>query len=329
MPDSATDAAGRRNHHRPRMSNPAPKQNWTLAAAPRQAGKIAIVTGATGGLGYETALGLARQGATTILTGRNPDKGAQALSRIQREIPAAAIHFEMLDLASLSAIAQFAAEITRQYSKIDILVNNAGVMGLPKRQLTRDGFEQQIGVNYLGHFALTAHLKDALRGGRVVNVASLAHRRATLNLTDLQCEESYVPMRAYGQSKLAMLVFALELHRRAARRQWDIRAIAAHPGWARTEIIGNGIGAGAPGLKAWLIQQGFDALAQSARDGALPSLYAAMAPEAEGGAYYGPAGRGERRGPAGRAIIFPRAADPAAGSALWALSETLTGVTFG
>ncbi len=303
---------------------PVPGRDWTLADAPDQAGKLAIVTGATGGLGYETALGLARCGATTILTGRNPDKGADALSRIRREVPSATVSFEPLDLASLASVRRFA----ERRGAIDILVNNAGVMGLPNRQLTRDGFEMQIGVNYLGHFALTALLRDSLRGARVVQVASLAHQKAVLKLDDLQSERSYVPMLVYRQSKLAMLMFALELHRRSVRNGWNLTSIAAHPGWARTDIIGNGIGNGKPGLKAWLIQLGFDALAQSAADGALPMLYAAMAPEAAAGGYYGPTGRGERTGPPGPSRIFPQAADPEAGRRLWDLSGTLTGVTF-
>ena len=305
---------------------------WTTADIPPQAGRRAVVTG-TGGLGYETALGLAEHGATTILAGRNPDKGAQALARIRRDIPGAKVRFESLDLASLGSVARFAAAVTAaQGGVIDILVNNAGVMGLPQRQLTRDGLEQQIGVNYLAHFALTARLKDALcaarGGGRVVNVASLAHRRAALDLDDLQSERSYGPMRAYGQSKLAMLVFAMELQRRAERNDWNLRSIAAHPGWARTDIIGNGMGGGAPGLKQRLIAGVFGLVAQSAHDGALPSLYAAMAPDAKGGAYYGPAGWHETRGAPGLSRIFPQAADPAAASRLWALSENLTGLSF-
>ena len=216
---------------------------------------------------------------------------------------------------------------------IDLLINNAGVMALPTRQLTRDGFEQQIGVNYLAHFALTARLRDALcaaqGGGRVVNVASLAHRRAALNLDDLQSEKSYIPMRAYGQSKLAMLMFAIELQSCAERNGWKLRSMAVHPGWARTDIIGNGLGAGAPGLRERLIAGVFGLVAQSAREGALPSLYAAMAPEAQGGAYYGPTRLGETRGPPGVARIFPQAGDAAAGARLWGLSEKLTGVSFG
>jgi NAD(P)-dependent dehydrogenase (short-subunit alcohol dehydrogenase family) len=302
-----------------------PKPNWTPADAPTLIGKTAIVTGATGGLGYETALGLARQGATTILTGRNPTKGEQALSRIWREVPSAKIRFEPMDLADLASIARFAATI----GVVDVLVNNAGVMGLPTRQLTRDGFEQQIGVNALSHFVLTSRLKNALRGGRVVSVASVAHQRGVLNLDDLNAEKSYDPMRAYRQSKLAMLVFALELQRRSDHYGWGIQSMAAHPGFARTQIVGNGIGGGTPSLKAWLIEKAFNAVAQSARAGALPLLYAAMAPEAQGGAYYGPTKWGETRGAPGLARIFPQAADPDAGTGLWALSERLTGVVFG
>lgn len=303
----------------------ATRKGWTLAGAPRLDGKIAIVTGATGGLGFETALGLARQGATTILTGRNPEKGNLALDRIRQEVPSAKADFQQLDLASLASVARFAATVTA----VDILVNNAGVMGLAKRQLTEDGFEQQIGVNYLGHFALTARLQNALRGGRVVNVASLAHRRATMDLDDLQSERSYVPMRVYGRTKLAMLLFALELARRSERNGWNIRAVAAHPGWSRTDIVGNGIGGGSPGLATWLVARGFDAVAQSAADGALPQLYAAMAPDAQAGFYYGPTGWGETRGIPGPARIFPQASDRAVSARLWTLSEALTDVSFG
>jgi len=314
------------------MFGTAVKDGWTLADAPRLDGKVAIVTGATGGLGYQTALGLARQGATTILAGRNPEKGAQAIARIRREVPSGNIRFEALDLASLASTADFAASITATQNIIDILVNNAGVMGFPTRRLTRDGFEQQIGVNYLAHFALTAWLKDALcaapGGGRVVTVASVAHRRGVLDFDDLQSAKSYVPRGAYAQSKLATLVFALELQRRAERHGWNLHSMAAHPGWARTDIVTNGIGGGAPGPKARLIDKVFALVAQSAQDGALPSLYAAMAPQAKGGGYYGPTGWNETRGAPGLARIYPHAADPEAGARLWTLSETLTGATF-
>jgi NAD(P)-dependent dehydrogenase (short-subunit alcohol dehydrogenase family) len=306
------------------MDRSAVKHGWTPADAPRLDGKVAIVTGATGGLGYETALALARQGATTVLAARNPAKGAQALASIQREVPAAKVRFELLDLASLASVARFAAA---QTGAIDILVNNGAVMALPSREKTEDGFERQIGVNYLAHFALTLRLLAALKGGRVVNVASLSHRGAALDLDDFLSEKSYNPRRAYGRSKLAMLVFALELQRRSDQSGWGLTSIAAHPGWARTRIVPNGMGSGGPSLKAKLAETVFNLVAQPAREGALPILFAAMAPEATGGAYYGPTGWGETRGSPGAAKIFAQAADPQAGSRLWVLSETLTGVT--
>ena len=298
---------------------------WTLADAPRLDGKIAIVTGATGGLGYQTALGLARRGATTVVAARNPEKGDHAVRQILATVPGAQVRFAHLDLDSLASVSNFAAA---QPDRIDILVNNAAVMGLQRRALTQDGFERQIGVNYLGHFALTLRLLPALKnGGRIVNVASVAHRRAVLNLDDFQSERSYGPMRAYGQSKLAMLIFALELQRRADRFGWGLKSTAAHPGWARTEIIPNGIGGGAPGLKARIAALGFNLFAQSAADGALPILFAATAPEATGGGYYGPNGRGEIRGAPAPARVFPQAADPDAAARLWTLSERLTGIS--
>ena len=310
------------------------KHHWTPADAPRLDGKVAIVTGAAGGLGYETALVLAGRGATTILAGRDPAKGARAVEGILRDHPTAKVRFELLDLASLASTARFAATVSAgPGGVVDILVNNAAVMALPTRERTEDGFERQIGVNYLAHFALTLHLLDALRasptGGRVVSVASLAHRRGTIGLEDFQSERSYSPGGAYRRSKLAMLIFALELQRRAERLGWNLTSIAAHPGWARTGIIANGIGSGAPGLKARLIETMFNLVAQPADDGALPLLFAATAPEAKGGAYYGPSDWGETRGRPGLSRTFPQAADPLAGSRLWALSENLTGVSVG
>jgi NAD(P)-dependent dehydrogenase (short-subunit alcohol dehydrogenase family) len=314
------------------MAGTSVKDGWSLGDAPSLDGKVAIVTGGAGGLGYETSLGLARRGATTILAGRDQSKGAQAVARIQRILPAAHVRFEMLDLGSLASVANFAAAMAGTHEAIDILVNNAGVMALARRELTEDGFERQIGVNYLAHFALTAHLKDALckasGGGRVVSLASLAHKRATLDLDDVQSEKSYSPVQAYSRSKLAMLVFAIELQRRAVQNHWNLVSIAAHPGWARTDIIFNGPGGGAPRLRERMMTRAFNLVAQSARDGALPSLYAAMAPQVKGGAYYGPIGPGETRGAPGAARMTPQAADPVTGTRLWTLSEKLTGVSF-
>ncbi len=208
------------------MATTTVKDGWTLADAPSLDGKVAIVTGATGGLGYETALGLARRGATTVLAGRNSDKGARALSRIQRDVPAAKLRFELLDLASLASVADFAASVTvAQHGVIDILVNNAAVMALPRRERTSGWLRTTDRVNYLAHFALTVRLLDALRassgGSRVVSVSSLAHRRVTLDLDDFQAERWYDPRRVDGQSKLAMLVFALELQRAGGTKRLE------------------------------------------------------------------------------------------------------------
>jgi NAD(P)-dependent dehydrogenase (short-subunit alcohol dehydrogenase family) len=303
---------------------------WTLADAPALTGRTAIVTGATGGLGFEVALGLAARGATTILAGRDEGKGARAVAAIRTRHPNAHVRFQSLDLASLAAVAGFAARWT---GPLDILVNNGAVMGLEVRQVTQDGFERQIGVNYLAHFALTGRLLDALNaapgGGRVVNVASLAHRRGALRLDDLQSLTAYRPMAAYRQSKLAMLMFSLELQRRARVHGWALQAFAAHPGWARTNIVANGPGGGAPGMKARVIEILFGLVAQSADAGALPILYAATAAEAQPGSYYGPDRLGETRGDPAPSAIYPQAADIAAAARLWTLSEELTGVAFG
>jgi NAD(P)-dependent dehydrogenase (short-subunit alcohol dehydrogenase family) len=305
-------------------------QRWTLADAPALSGRTAIVTGATGGIGFEVARGLAGRGAETVLAGRNEAKGARAVAAIRASHPDARVRFELLDLGSLDSVAGFAA---RCMGPLDILVNNAGVMGLEARQTTRDGLERQIGVNYLAHFALTGRMLHALNtasgGGRVVNVASLVHRRAALRLDDLQSLKRYRPMAAYGQSKLAMLMFSLELHRRAQAHGWTLHAFAAHPGWARTDIIANGPGAGPSRLKARAAEFLFGLAAQSAAAGALPILYAATAPQAQPGGYYGPARLGETRGDPAPSVIYPQAAHTLAAARLWTLSEELTGVSFG
>ena len=294
--------------------------------------RTAIVTGATGGLGYATAVGLARTGARVVLAGRNPKKGEAALARLRREAGDAVAGFELLDLASLASVAAFAERMLAVHPAVDILVNNAGVMAPPTRQVTADGFELQFGTNYLGHFALTARLLPALLraegGARVVQVSSLAHRGAAMAWGDLQGERRYVAWKSYGQSKLAMLMFALELARRAAAQGWPLVSDAAHPGWAVTDIILNGPGGGVMGLKERVMQAGFQLLGQSAADGARPIVYAATSPDAKAGGYYGPTGFQEIKGPPGRSRIMPQAQDPGAGKRLWTVSETLTGLAF-
>ncbi len=289
------------------------------------ANRLAIVTGATGGLGYETALGLARAGMSVLMTGRDAGRGATALAQARQAVPGGTLDFALLDVASLASVQAFAGTIERPVS---VLVNNAGVMALPKRELTVDGFERQLGTNYLGHFALTGRLLERLRGGRVVNVASLAHRRGAIRFDDLQAGRSYAPIAAYAQSKLAMLMFGLELQRRSMAGGWGIDGYAAHPGWSATSIVLNGIGQKRPGPLARALQTGFSLLGQSAADGALPILYAALDPAARPGGYYGPCCWGETRGRPTESRVFPQAADLGDCARLWQSAELLTKVSY-
>jgi len=293
---------------------------------PSQLGKTAIVTGATGGLGYETALALARAGADVILTGRDERKGQSAIAKIGREVLGAKIAFESLDLANLAAVAAFAERMQARPS-LDLLINNAGVMALPRRQVTADGFEMQLGTNHLGHFALTARLLPLLRlasAPRVVSVSSLAHRTGSIDFGDLQGERYYSPWKAYGQSKLACLMFALELQRRSDAAGWKVISIAAHPGFARTNLFSSGPG----GLLSMATDVAAPFFGHSAADGARPILFAATGPAAKPGGYYGPGGFSELRGSPARALIMPQARDTAAAARLWEVSAKLTGTSF-
>jgi NAD(P)-dependent dehydrogenase (short-subunit alcohol dehydrogenase family) len=301
---------------------------WQVSDMPMQTGRVAIVTGANSGIGYHTAFELARAGATVILACRSETKGLAALGRIQGNYSGAKLSFEALDLSSLASVAAFAARIKAAFPAIDLLINNAGVMALPARQVTQDGFEMQLGVNFLGHFALTAHLLPLLRAAkkpRIINLSSIAHRRGMINLDDLQSERNYRPWTAYSQSKLAMLMFSLALQRRSETGQWGVTAMAAHPGFARTELIANGPGAGA---MATLSNVFAPLISQSAAAGALPTLYAATSQDAAPGGYYGPAGLFELKGPPGPAKIMPQARDADVLRKLWERAEVLTSVAF-
>ncbi|MBR0899567.1 SDR family oxidoreductase [Bradyrhizobium tropiciagri] len=302
---------------------------WSTADIPRQDGRTAVITGATGGLGFETALELARAGAAVVLTGRNGAKGQEALARIRGQLPDAEVSYETLDLASLASVADFAARFVAAHPALDLLINNAAVMALPKRQVTSDEFEMQFGTNYLGHYALTAHLLPQLLRGhrsRVVNLSSGAHRSGVINFDDLQARRSYGPWRAYCQSKLAMLMFALELQRRSAINGWGLMSNAAHPGYARTDLIPNGPGTGS--LMGRLGRYLQPVMSQSAAAGALPTLFAATSPAAEPAGYYGPDGLFEMKGPPVPARIMQRARDVAAAARLWDISAALTRVSF-
>jgi NAD(P)-dependent dehydrogenase (short-subunit alcohol dehydrogenase family) len=300
---------------------------WTVADIPPQQGRSAIVTG-TGGLGYETALALARAGAEVILAGRNARKGAASVAHIKTAVPEAHIVFEPLDLASLASVKAFSERMLAGRQGLDLLINNAGVMAVATRQTTLDGFELQFGINYLGHFALTARLLPLLRNGRaprVVALSSIAHRRGAIHFDDLQWERAYKPWPAYAQSKLAMLMFALELQRHSDAAGWGLLSNAAHPGYARTELIPNGPGTGGLFMRLNLLFQPL--VSQSAAAGALPTLFAATVPEAAGGAYYGPDWFYELKGSPKRAKIMPQARDTQAAARLWEVSERLTGVS--
>lgn len=301
--------------------------SWTAADIPPQEGRVAVVTG-TGGLGYEEALALARAGAEVFLAGRNPTKGADAIARIRLAAPGARVRFEELDLANLATVAAFAERLTARCDRLDLLINNAGVMVPPQRRQTSDGFELQLGTNYLGHFALTGRLLPLLRnaaGARVVTLSSIAARDGAIDFDDLNAEAGYRPMAFYSQSKLACLMFAFELQRRSEAAGWGIASMAAHPGIARTDLLHNAPGRwSAMGLTRSLLWFLFQPVAQ----GALPALFAATAREALPGGYYGPNRMSETRGAPGPAKCPPQALDKEVAARLWSRSVEMTGVSF-
>ncbi len=306
---------------------------WTTVDIPDQTGRRVIVTGANSGLGYHTALELARHGAEVIMAVRDPDKGAAAADLITAEISGPGrVEVRELDLADLGSVQHFAESCVNE--RIDLLINNAGIMAIP-RQLTVDGFERQFGTNHLGHMALTLRLLPALvRTGqqfgtsRVVTVSSGAHRMGRIDLADLMGEKRYQPWRAYGQSKLANLLFTLALQSRFDQRQLQVGAYAAHPGYANTNLQGvapqmKGSAAGAR-MASWANS----VMAQPAAMGALPTLCAATAPGVPPGAFVGPDGFLEQRGHP--RVVTPSAAgrDATMAAQLWTASEALIGLTF-
>jgi NAD(P)-dependent dehydrogenase (short-subunit alcohol dehydrogenase family) len=294
---------------------------WTSGDVPGQHGRLAVVTGANTGLGFETARVLAAHGASVVLAVRDTEKGKRAAARIAGTAPGANVMVQPLDLASLDSIRAAAGELRAQHPRIDLLINNAGVM-FPPKQTTRDGFELQFGTNHLGHFALTGLLLEQMLpvpGSRVVTVSSQAHRiQARINFDDLQSERSYSRVAAYSQSKLANLMFTYELQRRLSGAGTTI-AVAAHPGLASTELTRN-----SPAATAVLAR----AFSQKAAMGALPVLRAATDPGVLGGQYYGPGGLFGARGYPKLAESSEQSHDAAIQRRLWTISEELTGVTF-
>lgn len=301
---------------------------WTADDIPDQTGRTALVTGANSGLGFHTALQLARCGAHVVLACRNPEKGRAAVGRIKTQHPAADVELAELDLASLASVR--AAADAYGDRPLDLLVNNAGVMATPRRT-TADGFELQLGTNHLGHFALTGLLLPRLlatSGSRVVTVSSGAHKMGRIDVDDLMGERRYERWRAYAQSKLANLLFAFELQRRLDGAGAATISVAAHPGWAATNLQAAGPAMTGNRLMEVAAGAGNRLFAQSDAQGALPQLYAATAPGVRGGTYYGPDGWFEMRGHPKEVQARRQAHDEAMAARLWQVSEELTGVTF-
>ncbi len=292
---------------------------WRAADMPDQAGKIIIVTGANSGIGYETARALAHKGAHVVMACRSRGRAEAAAARIRAENPRGELALLDLDLADLASVRAFADAFHQRYDRLDVLVNNAGIMALPQRMTTKDGFEIQFGVNHLGHFALTGLLIERLLAtpkSRVVTVSSKAHRFGTINFDDLNWERSYSPWKAYGQSKLANLLFTFELQRRLEARDAETIAVAAHPGYTATNLQRY--------MRSFTWFQKL--LAQSPEMGALPTLYAATMPDVRGGDYFGPDSFMEMRGHPKRVRAKPHAYDAETARRLWKVSEALTGV---
>jgi NAD(P)-dependent dehydrogenase (short-subunit alcohol dehydrogenase family) len=304
--------------------------DWTEADVPDQSGRIALVTGANSGIGWETARVLAAHGATVLLGCRSAERGRAALQRIQAICPKADAALLEMDLADLDSVREVAATVRRDHGRLDLLINNAGLMATPE-QRTAQGFEMQFGVNHLGHFALTGLLLPALlaaRGARIVTVSSNGHRPGRIRFEDLNWASDYKPWAAYFQSKLANLLFTYELQRRLQAAGSTTAALAAHPGGSKTNLGHENPG----GLLNTILYRSRPLierfLLQSSAMGALPTLRAAVDPEARGGEYYGPDGFGEQTGHPVRVGSSRRSKDVEVARRLWRVSEELTGVTY-
>ena len=310
------------------LAQSAPKPDWSVADMPSQKGRIFLVTGGTSGLGYEDVKALAAAGARVVVAARNPQRGQEAIDRIKREVPNAQVQFERVDLADLSSVRALSKRLSTALPRLDGLINNAAIMAPPQRGTSADGLELQFATNYAGHFVLTAELLPLLRKSdspRVVTLSSIAIHRGTINFDDLQSTQAYNPMMAYAQSKLACLMFTIELQRRSDAAGWGIQSMAAHPGVAVTELVARGPGLDSEQGRQWSANR---KNLQTAAQGATPTLYAATAPEARRGAYYGPTGEQEIRGPLGIATVPAIAKDAAAAARLWSITEEITGTRY-
>ncbi len=298
--------------------------SWSTDDIPEQTGRVAVVTGANSGLGLHTAAALAGKGAHVVLAVRDTAKGNEAARSIAAGASGPGPEVRALDLSSLESVRAFAAGLGHE--RVDLLINNAGIMMTPARK-TSDGFELQLGTNHLGHFALTGLLLgrvQAADAGRIVTLSSIEHKSGHLDFDDLQLEANYAPRRAYQQSKLANAAFGLELDRRLRAAESSAVSVLAHPGYSATNLQSTG----PTGLKKRLMSVTNRVLAQSAEQGALPTLFAATAPDVQGGDYYGPDGFMEARGKPTKVGVTSEGRDPEVGRRLWEASEELTGVSY-
>jgi len=293
-------------------------------------GTTVVVTGANSGIGYESTRAFAAKGATVVMACRSTERGERAAAEISAQVPDADLDVRECDLADLSSVASFADAFTSDYDDLDVLCNNAGVMALPRGE-TADGFEQQFGINHLGHFALTGHLLETLAatdGARVVTQSSGAHEQGEIDFDDLQSERSYGKWAAYSQSKLANVLFGYELDRRAEEADLDLTSVVCHPGYADTDLQRRAGEAGGGAIGAAVMEVANAVLAQSQEKGTLPMLYAATHGGLSGGEYVGPGGLMNMRGAPTVQDSSDRSYNRATASRLWEVSEELTGVEY-
>lgn len=293
---------------------------WKLEKIPVQKGRLAVITGANTGIGFESALALAGLGVEVIIAARNRSKADEAVSRIRHEHPESLVKFMHLDLSSMNSVHNFAVDFHRNHKKLDLLINNAGIM-MPPKSLTEDGFESQLGTNYLGHFVLTSLLYPALqdtKGSRIVSLSSIAHKFGTIRFDDLHFTNGYNKMKAYSQSKLACLMFAYELDRRLRKAGANPISVAAHPGVASTHLGRN---------MSPVMRYFFPKIGQPAKDGAMPVLRAALDESVVGGEYFGPDGWNEMKGLPVRTDSSELSKNQEVAALLWKVTEKATGVT--
>lgn len=300
-------------------------KRFTLKDAPSQKGKIAIVTGANDGIGFETALGLVSKGTKLIMACRNPEKAENAIALIKNEFPEAELSFIQLDLNSLKSVRTFADEFKRTHKKLDILINNAGIM-VPPFSKTDDGFESQMGVNYFAHFLLTGLLIKELNSadnGRVVSLSSVVHKSGQIDFDNLNAEKGYSKSKAYSQSKLACLMFAYELDRRLKDSGSNVVSVASHPGGSVTNLVKH-----MSTLQRIFLLPIFRLLSHSPAEAALPSLMGALDPSSKGSDYFGPTGFGGISGKPGKVESSPHSYDEIVAKKLWEVSAKLVNYKF-